>query len=122
MLEPVDFWPCLHPTEQGVMVDVWNQDTLRLFAITGVQWDIIWLSHGIGWLDERKRMFETIYNVTITETQLPPPADILVSFDPAIWTPIYNYGDETNFAATQAECDILAFKGNQGGAWPILWP
>lgn len=122
MLQPVEYWPCLHPIEQGVMVDVWNQDTLRLFAMTGVQWDIIWLSQGIGWEDDRKRLFEGLYGVTITETELPPPADILVQFDPAFWTPLYDYGDETNFTATQADCDILAFKGNQGGAWPPLWP
>lgn len=122
MLPPVEYWPCLHPIEQGVMVDVWNQDTLRLYAMTGVQWDIIWLSQGIGWNDDRKRLFEGLYGVTITETELPPPADILVTFDPAIWTPIFDYGDETGFSATQADCDILSFKGNQGGAWPPLWP
>nr|CRY95562.1 hypothetical protein [uncultured prokaryote] len=104
------------------MVDVWNQDTLRLMAMTGLQWDIIWLSQGIGWDDERKIAFEGTYGVTITHIELPPPADILVTFDPNIWAPIYDYGDQTGFDATQADCDILAFKGNQGGAWPALWP
>lgn len=104
------------------MVDVWNQDALRIYAMTGVQWDIIWLAQGIGWTDDRKRLFEATYGVTITATELPPPADVLVTFDPEIWEPIYDYGDATNFDATQADCDILAFKGNQGGAWPILWP
>ena len=122
MLWPEKFWPCMHPIEQGVMVDVWNQDTLRLFAMTGVQWDIIWLAQGIGWNDDRKRLFEATYGVSITETELPPPANVLVTFAPEIWTPLYDYGDATDFTATQADCEVFAFKGNQGGAWPILWP
>lgn len=104
------------------MVDVWFGDPMRLMLLTGVQWDIIWLLQGVGWLDFRKVAFESYYGVTITTYPNPPPFDVLVEFDPFYWGPIYDYGDETNFSATQADCEILAFKGNQGGTWPALWP
>ena len=79
---------------------------------------------GSGLTDpSRRQLFESVYGVTSTGgLPFPPPADCLTSVNPAIWTPIKAYLDEFGPDADQAECLIFAFKGNQGGAWPPLWP
>lgn len=118
----VTSWNCLHDIEQAVIVDVWFQDALRTYQLTGIQWDGIWLLQGIGWNDDRKRVFEQLYGVTIVEVELPPPFDITVFFDPDIWQEVYDFGDETDFPVDRCKCNVLGFKGNQGGSWPICWP
>ena len=60
--------------------------------------------------------------MTIVEQELPPPFDVIALFDETIWTPVYDYGDETDFPVDRCECNVFAFKGNQGGAWPVCWP
>jgi len=115
------WWNCLHYNEWITVVGIRGAALYAFGQISDVELQTVCILSGIGYGSLRFEAFTDAYKMVKVTQPLPPPLDVVWFLDGALWAEIdaivLDQGDPTF-----DRCDIFTFKGNQGGAWPVLWP
>jgi len=113
--------PCLDESEYGMIFDLFFIPPPPEFVWLALYADALALarfSSGHRWDTFKDTYSLTYFSVTIEGVE--------VGFyigDAATWQPISDWLDEGQpTSPDRCLCDVLKFKANQGGSWPVLWP
>jgi hypothetical protein len=119
---PEYYYPCVPPEERDAIEGIVTQFVGGTLVLTDLQYQAAIIASGLDAYPERQAAFGTAWPHTRIETGLPFPLDVIWEFNADPWDGLYDYVYDVVIPDLMPECSTHAFPGNQGGAWPVLWP
>jgi len=113
------WFPCLVDRYRDMIIYCLGQFAPGQWILAETVWQAGLLLNRMDGQDEAQ-FLAWFYGVK-SKTGLPYPLDEIVTFNSTRWSAIATYYDGV-YQYGSIGCNILAFPGNQGGAWPIKWP
>jgi len=119
---PESYYPCVPPMERDAIEGIVAQFVGGTLVLYDIQYQAAIIASGLGDNIERWDAFRTAWPHYDYRTGLPEPLATAWAFDADPWSGLYDYVYDVVFSDLMPACSTHAFPGNQGGAWPTLWP
>lgn len=118
-----DALPCLFHVEQYTIFYIVAQLNEPGFIMTDTGFRGACILSGLEYGSVRWEMFVGTYPMEHhAGLPFPPPFDDIWDLNNECWFSLHAYYFDPGIPLDNTDCDILNFKGNQGGTWPTTWP
>lgn len=122
MREPEYWFPCLSESWY------WSLLALEIIRpswpvtyIWQTAYDLALLLNGIDPDSSEGEAFSNAFRFTFAVLIIDREEIKVVQYNTGVWDELEDY-IENNLGERITDCPVCAFPGNQGGAWPVLWP